>query len=254
MLVTDLFPSRFVKGEDIGAKRPTVTIKRWSIEEMGKDKERHPVLWFNGTDKGLVLKKTNAMTIASLYGPEMDDWVGKRITLYTEQVRAFGDIQTVIRVAKQIPPAPPPKQESVVSAPDPQPQAKEERRQYLKQVAELAAKHDSLFDEPSDVGMLRFEMLDNDQEGLDPMPVVASKGKAHSMYSYLLECIDNCIGVDGCAEAILSYLLGRVVTGATPPTLGHRFLLDDLMPEGEGAWADAILATWGVIQDNVRVQ
>lgn len=251
MKLGEIFPSRFVKGEDIAGKRLTLTIRGLTMEEMGKDKEVNPVLWFEGAQKGLVLNKTNATTIGSLYGDEIDDWRGKRIILYTEQTRIGGENKTVIKVAKQVPEPPMPKAPPPLPPDTPAPKVSEDRRLHLKKIADLAMRHDTLFDEGTDVSMLVAAMRDADEDD-EEMPVTPAKGKAHSMYSYLLECIDNVVGVDGCAEEILSYLLGRVITGVTPPKVAHRFLLDDLMPEGAGEWVDAVLATYGCVLENVN--
>jgi hypothetical protein len=270
MNVNELFPSRFVKGDDLGDKRPVVTIRSCSIEEMGKDKERHPVLWFKGTEKGLVLNKTNAMTIAALYGPEMNEWLGKRITLYTERVRIGGENKIAIRVVKQVPA--PVEQKVLIPEPVSQGGAEsggqaplmstsfremrgkidESRREYLMKVVALSNQHDSLFNEPSDVGDLMDAMRIIDANESAPMPTVPTPGKAHSMYSYLLELIEELVGSEGCGEPILSYLLGRVITGETPPLTDHRFLLDDLKPDGPGEYAEAVVSIWGVICDNVK--
>jgi hypothetical protein len=50
-------------------------------------------------------------------------------------------------------------------------------------------------------------------------------------------------------EPVLTYLLGRVVTGTTPPKLGCRLLLDDLMKESK--WDDALIACAFIINEQV---
>lgn len=66
-------------------------------DDEGREEEK-PVLLFKGVEKGLVLNKTNATRIADQHGDETDLWVGKRITLTTESVTAFGKTQWAIRV------------------------------------------------------------------------------------------------------------------------------------------------------------
>jgi hypothetical protein len=66
------------------------------------------VLYFQKATKGLVLNRTNAMTIAGLYGDESDDWTGKRISIYPTRIRAFGAMQDTIRVREEIPAQPRP--------------------------------------------------------------------------------------------------------------------------------------------------
>lgn len=60
---------------------------------------------FQGTDKSLLLNKTNAGRIADAYGDYYAQWVGRPITLYTERVNYQGKMTDGIRV--RIPQAPP---------------------------------------------------------------------------------------------------------------------------------------------------
>jgi hypothetical protein len=250
MNINELFPSRFVKGEDIGENRPTLAIKVVTIEEMGKDKEKNPVIWFEGAKKGLVLNKTNAVTIGSLYGPETNNWAGKRITLFTVKERHFGEMHHVIKVVPTVPPDPQPKQQTVMSTP--QPALGEARRNYLKKIVELSTQHDSLFEESTDITDLKQRMMEGDAGDDDgDMPTEPKPGKSQSMYSYLLELIDDAVEMGDMGEAVLSYLLGRVVTGVTPPDITCRFLLDDLM--GEKNWVDALITCAFIINENVEL-
>jgi hypothetical protein len=108
MKIDDFFPSKFVKALDLNGKEVTVTIKRYSVEKLGRDRanvEDKLILWFEKTEKGLILNRTNAVIIGNLYGPEMDEWSGKRIILYATRIRAFGESHNVIRVKEVTPPA-----------------------------------------------------------------------------------------------------------------------------------------------------
>ena len=110
MKISQLFPSKFVKAADLNGKTITLTIARLVVEELGHgpEKERKPVLYFQKATKGLVLNRTNAMTIVTLYGDESDDWEGKRISIYPTRIRAFGAMQDTIRVREEIPAQPKP--------------------------------------------------------------------------------------------------------------------------------------------------
>lgn len=68
-------------------------------------KERKPILRFVGTEKGMVLNATNAKTIEGLYGPHVEQWAGKRITLYVGKTN-FGTERNIpcIRVKNTKPP------------------------------------------------------------------------------------------------------------------------------------------------------
>lgn len=105
MNVNDIFPSKYVKAHDLGGKDVTVSIRSATLEDMGHgaERERKLVLWFERATKGLVTNRTNAMIIASMYGPETDNWIGKAITIYSARVKAFGAWHDAVRVKEQIP-------------------------------------------------------------------------------------------------------------------------------------------------------
>ncbi len=114
MKVSQVYPTKYVKGDDLQEREVTLTIKAVTMETMmptpGQETEEM-VVWFKGTEKGYVLNQTNARTIAKLYGDDTDDWPGKRITLYPKHGFFFGKNQTVANVKPVVPPAPPPKRE-----------------------------------------------------------------------------------------------------------------------------------------------
>jgi hypothetical protein len=97
---TDIFP--YLEGEALKGSTLTLTIRDIKVEEMkshkGKKEEKH-VLYFRENAKGFVLNKTNAKRIAQMYGPTTGGWEGKPITLYTEEVQAFGETHNALRVA-----------------------------------------------------------------------------------------------------------------------------------------------------------
>ena len=101
MKMSQAFPSKYLKADDLGGKRIIVTIDHVSMEEIGDEtsKENKPIVYFQGKEKGLVLNKTNASQISYLYGDESDMWAGKQIELFTMMV-AFGGRQVpAIRIA-----------------------------------------------------------------------------------------------------------------------------------------------------------
>jgi len=118
--INDAFPSDFLKAEDLQNRNVTVTIATAKIEEIGKgqDKDRKIVISLLGKQKKFVCNKTNANTISGLYGPETDNWIGKRITLCPREVEFQGKMVMAIRVsivkptdqapAERTPPPPPP--------------------------------------------------------------------------------------------------------------------------------------------------
>ena len=87
MDINNSFPSNYLKAADLQNKTVKLTIRTVIEEKMGSD--IRPVLYFQGKDKGMVLNKTNAMTIAQMFGPETDNWNGGTIEVFP----AFVDYQ-----------------------------------------------------------------------------------------------------------------------------------------------------------------
>jgi hypothetical protein len=71
--INQLYPSRFLKAEDMNGEDVSYTIQGLELEEVGSDQEDKPVLYFKESDKGLILNKTNFKTIASICGQDSDD-------------------------------------------------------------------------------------------------------------------------------------------------------------------------------------
>jgi hypothetical protein len=103
----DIFPSKYLKAADLNGKECTVTIVGVAVEQFdersGKKVDK-PVLTLKNATKAFVCNKTNANTIAKLYGDETDDWVGNDIALYPTLVDFAGDQYEAIRI--KMPPKP----------------------------------------------------------------------------------------------------------------------------------------------------
>jgi hypothetical protein len=105
--VDDFFPSRYLKANDLEDGVEIITIDSVSKESMrnpqgGPDVEK-PVVSFVGIEKGLILNRTNANTIAKLYGKDTDGWCGQYVTLYVTTVEVAGETYDVLRVRPQNP-------------------------------------------------------------------------------------------------------------------------------------------------------
>jgi hypothetical protein len=74
-----------------------------TMETIGEDER--PVLYFRGKDKGLVLNKTNANTIAYAFGDETQDWRDGEIVLFETMVD-FQD-KTMPAIRCRVPPRKP---------------------------------------------------------------------------------------------------------------------------------------------------
>lgn len=109
--------SDYLKQDDIGDKRVTVTMDRVEVDEVGSDDkpEKKPVLYFRGKDKGLILNRTNAQSISEIVGSdETDHWKGHQIVLYVDPSvmyagRKVGGVRVTAPAAGgQVRPVPPP--------------------------------------------------------------------------------------------------------------------------------------------------
>ena len=100
-----MFDSEYIASWDLD-KDQTLTIKdvvAAEIEGNKGEKSKKPIVYFEKTAKGMVLNKTNGKTVAAMYGPNTDDWKGKRITLFASTCEAFGDTVDCIRVRPGVP-------------------------------------------------------------------------------------------------------------------------------------------------------
>lgn len=121
MKISTAFPSSTLKAADIEDGDLILTVTDVQIETVGqgKDAEDKPHVYFQETEKKLVLNKTNAATIAKLYGDDTDDWRGKRIALFATEVEFAGSMTMAIRVRMRAPVSRPP-QDGQRQAPQPQ--------------------------------------------------------------------------------------------------------------------------------------
>ena len=75
----------------------TATIERVTREEVhdtraGADDATKmlPTLHFVGKTRGLGLNRTNLQVLARAYGPAVEDWIGKPVTVYRVEQKFFG--------------------------------------------------------------------------------------------------------------------------------------------------------------------
>lgn len=112
MKMNEMFPSDWLKGEEIKGKQIRAVISEAKLEEM-PDGGFKPVLRFRNSKKGLVLNKTNGDTIAQVYGEDSDAWIGQTIVLYfdpnvTYAGKRTGGIRVSLADAQPTQPAPKP--------------------------------------------------------------------------------------------------------------------------------------------------
>lgn len=115
-----LFPNDYLGAADLQERDVTLTISRLVQEELRTDKgnEEKWVLFFKEMEdrhakdkkrrnKRLVLNKTNAASIAKVWGNETNDWTGRPITLFPTTCMAFGKPADCIRIREKKPKAKP---------------------------------------------------------------------------------------------------------------------------------------------------
>lgn len=117
MKVREAFPSEYLAAEDLPeGKDAPLTIHKMELTKVwlkGKQSEKL-VMHFvemqkrEGVEqKKLVTNKTNATTVAKLYGSEMDNWPGKTVALYRTTTKLGRETVPCIRIREQ-----PPKQKA----------------------------------------------------------------------------------------------------------------------------------------------
>jgi hypothetical protein len=102
-----MFDHNWLRAWDLAGRDWTLEIRKVQAgvleDKKRAKKDKAPIVYFKGAKKPLGLNRTNAKTIAAIYGNNTDEWVGKTVTLYPTTTE-FGN-QTVdcIRVRPQEP-------------------------------------------------------------------------------------------------------------------------------------------------------
>lgn len=133
--VRELFPSGFIAAEDLYNGDATLTISHVTQEGVPTPPSYKPVKSVTVAFAEMVarekktgrppqklkLNRTNAKTIAKLYGAEVTEWVGKRVTLYATTCKLGKDTVPCIRIRDAVPP-PAKKQAKNQAQPPPEPE------------------------------------------------------------------------------------------------------------------------------------
>ena len=101
MDINSAFPSsNYLKSADLKGQIVSLQISHITYETIGTDQKL--VMYFQGKQKGMVLNKTNAQTIAEAYGSDTDNWVGANINVFSMKVDFQGKLVDGLRV--KVPP------------------------------------------------------------------------------------------------------------------------------------------------------
>jgi hypothetical protein len=100
MDINKMFPSKYLKGEDL-RNAVSVTIAGVRAEETyrpGEGKSQIFVLYVEKGSKGVILSRPLAQGIAKILNePDTDKWVGMKIILYGERMSVAGQERIAIR-------------------------------------------------------------------------------------------------------------------------------------------------------------
>lgn len=93
---------------DLQGRDVTLTIEKVVGGELvseGGRKSKKPLVYFKeGKEKRpLAMNVTNCKTVASLYGNDVADWIGKRVTLFPTQTQKGNETVDCIRIRPTIP-------------------------------------------------------------------------------------------------------------------------------------------------------
>jgi len=110
MKVSDVYSSesKSLKAEDLQGKARELTISGYEIVEFTNDGKTTSkiVLGFAGAKKGLVLNVINSTRVTGNLGTDdMEEWSGKKITIYPTTTDFNGSVVPCIRVKEEMPEA-----------------------------------------------------------------------------------------------------------------------------------------------------
>lgn len=102
-----MFDSDFIRAWDLGGRSRVLTIEKVERGTLknprGKKEEHKPVIWFKGAKRAFAANKTNAKTIATLYGNDTTQWIGKSVELYPTRTQFGSEEVDCIRIRPSIP-------------------------------------------------------------------------------------------------------------------------------------------------------
>lgn len=101
--ISTQFEGNYLGGLDFKKDEPTEleiteVIPRDTIKSADGRVIDRPTLKFKGTDKGIILCKTNARGIARKLGPDMSTWIGHKVPFFQVRINFPEPDYPVIRV------------------------------------------------------------------------------------------------------------------------------------------------------------
>jgi len=113
--MNDVYPSKYLAADsDVPEEgQLIVTFDRVEVETLGQgaDAEDKPVAYFRETKKGLVINKTNWIQFAKILdSDDSDDWIGRKVALFSTDVSFGKEMKRGIRVSSKLPKGAAPRQ------------------------------------------------------------------------------------------------------------------------------------------------
>jgi hypothetical protein len=93
MNITKLMGGKYLKKEDVTPDLllTIASVREENVAPADKPEEHKGVMYFQETDKGLVMNNTNLQLVAIALGSnDTDDWVGHKIVAYNDPTVGFG--------------------------------------------------------------------------------------------------------------------------------------------------------------------
>jgi hypothetical protein len=96
----DLYPGRFLKCGLLHGQQVTYTITHVTRDELEgeKGKKIHGILRFKEIAEELTLNRTNGICLREMFGRNVADWIGKRVTLRPDRAKLGPKMVDCIRV------------------------------------------------------------------------------------------------------------------------------------------------------------
>lgn len=99
---------KYLEGVMIMDQRLTMRIMSVREEQIESKQgtEAKAVMYFHGSNKGLILNKTNIKRLVAMFGADTDQWLHNWVTIYAEKGNWFGRSGWAVRIDDK--PAKPP--------------------------------------------------------------------------------------------------------------------------------------------------
>lgn len=96
----ELYPGRFLKA-GLVENKPTYTIKDVNLEGLETEDNKvskKGIISFTDCEFELTLNKTNGVCLAAMFGKKVANWIGKRVTLCSEQTKFGRETVDAVRI------------------------------------------------------------------------------------------------------------------------------------------------------------